>query len=157
MDNAWVPAAATAEITAYGDRLGPRPLLRPTSLFVCRIEGPQQGPRGLDRVPRVVTLWEYAQLVLQRDPGDDVSAIYGFLRRTGDDEWVRLGLVTDTLSVLSGLGQAGWELVGSPVDVNAVFAYQAGNDSMHDRAYFLERGFWFKRQHGADALPPKEG
>ncbi|XVU28206.1 hypothetical protein ACQPZJ_14525 [Actinoplanes sp. CA-054009] len=102
-----------------------------------------------DILPIVAVKWEYSQLLLTRDPGKDLNEIYGFLALPGSTEWKQLGLPASISPTLNQLGSAGWELLGPPVDVNAVFTYQAANTTWHDRASFVEHTFWFKRQVGS--------
>ncbi len=65
-------------------------------------------------------------------------------------EWRDLGVLTGELNTVFGhlnkLGGYGWELVGPPNDLNAVFTYKAANDTWHDRACWVQRDFWLKRQ-----------
>jgi hypothetical protein len=92
--------------------------------------------------------WEYAQLHLSYDPGAADASIYGWLALPDDDEWQKLGKVEKLRALINRLGSEGWEMVGGPSSQNSVFTYQAGNDTWHDRAYWVERDFWFKREAG---------
>lgn len=89
--------------------------------------------------------WQYARLQLNRDPGNSMEAT-GFLLLPGDGDWRELGVVQSLFGLVTDLGRDGWEMVGMPLDVNSVFTYQAANATWHDRAYFVEREFWFKRE-----------
>jgi hypothetical protein len=89
--------------------------------------------------------WEYAQLKLTRDPGSDINIVYGYLGLPDETTWTELGALKNTLTTLNDLGKKGWALLGPPSDVNSVFSYKAGNETWHDRAYWVERDFWLKR------------
>jgi hypothetical protein len=90
--------------------------------------------------------WEYAQLRLTRDPGKDGVPVYGWLALPEDETWQSLGELEESRSLINKLGSEGWEMVGSPTSQAAVFTYKAANDVWHDRGYWVERDFWFKRQ-----------
>lgn len=92
--------------------------------------------------------WEYARLKLTCDPGKDITVYYGYLALPGSASWKELGVVESIINAINDLGREGWELVGPPNDLNSVFTYKAGNDTWHDRAYFVERDFWLKRPAG---------
>ena len=91
--------------------------------------------------------WEYARLKLTCDPGVGIT-VYGYLGLPDTSSWKELGVIESQTQLINSLGQEGWELVGSPTDLNAVYTYKAGNDTWHDRAYFVEREFWLKRPAG---------
>lgn len=90
--------------------------------------------------------WEYAQLRLTRDPGAEEMPISAWLALPGDTEWQELGKVTGSSQIVSRLGSEGWEMLGNPISQNSVFTYKASNETWHDRAYWVERDFWFKRE-----------
>ena len=90
--------------------------------------------------------WEYAQLRFTCDPGVDGLPIYGWLTYPPDTKWKELGKIESVGSLMNRLGKEGWEMVGTPVSQNAVFSYKAANETWHDRAYWVTRDFWFKRE-----------
>ncbi len=90
--------------------------------------------------------WEYAQARFTRDPGSETMQIYGWLALPGDTAWRELGKLGGPLEAVNQLGSDGWEMVGSPVSQDSVFTYKAANSTWHDRAYWVERDFWFKRE-----------
>ncbi|WP_433222268.1 hypothetical protein ACQP00_23005 [Dactylosporangium sp. CS-047395] len=91
------------------------------------------------------TTWEYARLQLTCDPGKNPYEFHGLLGLPGTTSWHDLGILDSVTATLNDLGSEGWELVGTPSDLNAVYTYQAANETYHDRAYTVERCFWFKR------------
>jgi hypothetical protein len=95
------------------------------------------------------TKWEYARLQLTCDPGNNPSEIRGLLGLPGTTTWKDLGILNSVTATLNNLGSEGWELLGPPSDLNAVYTYKAANETWHDRAYFVERNFWFKRPAAA--------
>jgi len=72
--------------------------------------------------------------------------MYGWLAFDDDTVWQELGQLATVMPVIATLGSEGWELVGPPTSLNAVFTYRASNDTWHDRAYWVQREFWFKRE-----------
>jgi hypothetical protein len=91
--------------------------------------------------------WEYALLRFTRDPGNDVMSFHGWLFTPGADDWKQLNdeKLSHTKEV-NRLGAEGWELIGPPISQDSVFTYKAANGTWHDRAYWVERDFWFKRE-----------
>jgi hypothetical protein len=90
--------------------------------------------------------WEYAQLRLTCDPGAQAIPMYGWLAVGDNTVWQELGQLASAMPVIARLGSEGWELIGPPASLNAVFTYRAANDTWHDRAYWVQREFWFKRE-----------
>ena len=97
--------------------------------------------------PAVARAWEYAFLRVLCDPGAEGLPSYGYLATPPDTtKWQELGLLENVLQVLLDLGSEGWEMMGPPTGLKAVFSYQAANDTWHDRAYYVEKDYWFKRE-----------
>jgi hypothetical protein len=96
-----------------------------------------------------VSKWEYTQLRLTCDPGQDGMPIHGWLAPPGSESWEKLGVLAKPKSVIDKLGSEGWEMVGGPTSQNSVFTYKASNDTWHDRSYWVERDYWFKRPAGS--------
>ncbi len=71
--------------------------------------------------------------------------VHGWLA-FGDAAWQKLGQMVSAMPIMAKLGSEGWELVGPPATLAAVFTYRAANDTWHDRAYWVECDFWFKRE-----------
>lgn len=61
-----------------------------------------------------------------------------------DGETVDLGSMTP-IGALTKLGGDGWELVGAPEVQNAVLPVKDSDGVSLDRAFWVERRFWFKR------------
>jgi len=90
-------------------------------------------------------VWEYLLLRYTRDPGADTMDIQGWLLIPGAEDWKKLEDKSPHKEV-NRLGSDGWELVSAPVSQDSVFSYKAANETWHDRAYWVERDFWFKRE-----------
>jgi hypothetical protein len=97
-------------------------------------------------MPPMRRTWEHTQLRLTCDPGADGMPIYGWLAHPTDTKWQELGKIESVVPLINQLGAEGWEMVGSPVSQSAVFTYKAANETWHDRAYWVVRDFWFKRE-----------
>ena len=91
--------------------------------------------------------WEYALLRFTRDPGADVMKSQGWLLTPETDDWKRIDdEKPSALREANRLGAEGWELIGPPISQDSVFTYKAANETWHDRAYWIERDFWFRRE-----------
>lgn len=90
--------------------------------------------------------WEYAQVVQSREPapvkGWPIAAV---LHLGGGDE-IALDDADNVMRALDSLGQDGWELVGPPEVFSVVATHVDSGGGQRDRAYWVERRFWLKRQ-----------
>ena len=86
--------------------------------------------------------WEYAVLLYTKDPAHAQNPVRAWLTLPGKEQEE----VTDHKGLVNELGSEGWEMVGPPDMLNAVFTYHASNDTWHDRAYWVEAWFYFKRE-----------
>lgn len=89
--------------------------------------------------------WEYAVVRCYRDPGESTGVVKSWFYGPGQTAWAELD-GSNTCALLNTYGTEGWELMGPPETQNAVFTYHASNDTWHDRAYWVERTFWLKRE-----------
>jgi hypothetical protein len=90
-------------------------------------------------------MWEYATITLTRDPGEADWTPNIWLWLPGATEAQKITDV-DFFTTLNALGSDGWEMVGMPSTQDAVFTYKAANDTWHDRAYWVEKVYWLKRE-----------
>jgi hypothetical protein len=84
--------------------------------------------------------WEYATMWHYRDPGTDDMPVTSWVRMPNQE--FRLVATDERLD----MGADGWELVGAPHVESAVFTYKAGNDTWHDRSYWVEMYWYYKRE-----------
>jgi hypothetical protein len=88
--------------------------------------------------------WEYAQLALEREPkpgGDWPIRAFLHLELQGAVEIT----YTDTVALINDLGRQGWELLGPPEVVNVAAVHTDSGGLHRQRAYWVERRFWLKR------------
>jgi hypothetical protein len=88
--------------------------------------------------------WEYMQIVVNRDPGQDKWPVtLGYFQGAGEF----VPLPTDDIGeVLDSFGLEGWELVGPPETQHAVAGTPSFGGAFIDRAFWVERRFWLKRE-----------
>jgi hypothetical protein len=97
------------------------------------------------------TVWEYAVLVVLREPTPDGPWPISATLFQGDGSDVTIEDPSNLARVLGGLGRDGWELVGAPEVASVVATHHDSGGRQRDRGYWVERRFWFKRAGASDA------
>jgi hypothetical protein len=101
----------------------------------------------------VTSTWEYARVRVRRDPGRATppgapAAPLDVARQLpGEDAFSPVD--RGQFATLNDMGSQGWELIGPPIVLNAVYGFQSRDGDNHDRASWVEKEFIFKR--GASA------
>ncbi|MGL5827351.1 MAG: hypothetical protein ACRCYU_21450 [Nocardioides sp.] len=92
--------------------------------------------------------WEYLELHRSRDAQFDTNSKY-WLVEPGQDEYRELEVPgkdgASLFGIINRLGEAGWELLGPPLQVKVRMTYKNKNENYMDYADWREQKYLFKR------------